>query len=140
MIAEFEELLLTNISNFSFSSIECAKLIIQSGIRHVVYYGDKYHDKREFVASRRLLDMAGVSYRYVKDKRSAKDRDREKMKNISDRVNVCSKERKCVCVWGGGLIECIDKSLIYGHVLCALFCDSRDTTQATCAQYENNQH
>lgn len=42
---------------------ECAKLIIQSGIRQVVYLGDKYHDKKEFVASRRLLDMAGVVYR-----------------------------------------------------------------------------
>lgn len=46
---------------------ECAKLIIQSGIRHVVYYGDKYHDNMEFVVSRKLMDMAGVSYRCDSD-------------------------------------------------------------------------
>eukprot|EP00123_Amoebidium_parasiticum_P007754 comp18340_c0_seq1/m.19446 comp18340_c0_seq1/g.19446 ORF comp18340_c0_seq1/g.19446 comp18340_c0_seq1/m.19446 type:complete len:237 (-) comp18340_c0_seq1:502-1212(-) len=44
-----------------FPCNECAKLIIQSGIRKVIYCSDKYHDKMEFVASRRLLDMAGVT-------------------------------------------------------------------------------
>ncbi|KAF4043379.1 Cytidine and deoxycytidylate deaminase zinc-binding region [Phytophthora infestans] len=45
-----------------FPCNECAKLIIQSGIARVVYYSDKYKSDWKFVASRRLLDMAGVQY------------------------------------------------------------------------------
>eukprot|EP00124_Ichthyophonus_hoferi_P000124 Ihof_evm14s4 gene=Ihof_evmTU14s4 len=44
-----------------FPCNECAKLIIQSGIRTVIFCSDKYHDTDEFIASRRLLDMAGVT-------------------------------------------------------------------------------
>ena len=47
-----------------FPCNECAKLIIQSGISEVVYVNDKYHDKDEMKASRKLLEMAGVKYRY----------------------------------------------------------------------------
>ena len=46
-----------------FPCNECAKLVIQSGIAEVVYVSDKYRDKPEMVASRRLLDMAGVKHR-----------------------------------------------------------------------------
>lgn len=46
-----------------FPCNECAKLIIQSGIKEVVFVSDKYHDEPLFVASRRMLDMAGVKYR-----------------------------------------------------------------------------
>ncbi|TMW66338.1 hypothetical protein Poli38472_004103 [Pythium oligandrum] len=46
-----------------FPCNECAKLIVQSGIRHIVYLSDKYHDDWKFIASRRLLDLAGVEYR-----------------------------------------------------------------------------
>ncbi|CAI5742519.1 unnamed protein product [Peronospora destructor] len=45
-----------------FPCNECAKLIIQSGILRVVYCSDKYKQDWKFVASRRLLDMAGVQY------------------------------------------------------------------------------
>ncbi|KAG1696292.1 hypothetical protein DVH05_018839 [Phytophthora capsici] len=45
-----------------FPCNECAKLIIQSGISRVVYCSDKYNQDWRFVASRRLLDMAGVQY------------------------------------------------------------------------------
>ncbi|CAI5702009.1 unnamed protein product [Peronospora effusa] len=45
-----------------FPCNECAKLIIQSGISRVVYCSDKYKQDWKFVASRRLLDMAGVQY------------------------------------------------------------------------------
>ncbi|EGZ25700.1 hypothetical protein PHYSODRAFT_480606 [Phytophthora sojae] len=45
-----------------FPCNECAKLIIQSGISRVVYCSDKYNQDWKFVASRRLLDMAGVQY------------------------------------------------------------------------------
>ena len=46
-----------------FPCNECAKLIIQSGIVEVVYASDKYHDAMPFVASRRLLALAGVRTR-----------------------------------------------------------------------------
>ena len=48
-----------------FPCNECAKLIIQSSIAEVVYVSDKYRDKPEMKASRRLLDMAGIKCRYV---------------------------------------------------------------------------
>eukprot|EP01135_Chromosphaera_perkinsii_P006956 Nk52_evm5s634 gene=Nk52_evmTU5s634 len=46
-----------------FPCNECAKLILQSGIKEVVYYSDKYADKLEFRASRHMFDVAGVKYR-----------------------------------------------------------------------------
>lgn len=46
-----------------FPCNECAKLIIQSGITKVVYASDKYHEKDEMKASRKLLDMAKVECR-----------------------------------------------------------------------------
>ncbi len=45
-----------------FPCNECAKLIIQSGITHIIYLSDKYHDTDSCRAARRMLDMAGVSY------------------------------------------------------------------------------
>ena len=45
-----------------FPCNECAKLIIQSGIKHIVYMNDKYRNSVSNVASRRMLDAAGVSY------------------------------------------------------------------------------
>lgn len=45
-----------------FPCNECAKLIIQSGIKRVYYLSDKYHDLPPFVASRKLMDLAGVEY------------------------------------------------------------------------------
>jgi dCMP deaminase len=47
-----------------FPCNECAKVIIQSGIRCVIYMSDKSHDSPATIASRKLLDMAGVIYRY----------------------------------------------------------------------------
>ena len=46
-----------------FPCNECAKAIIQSGIREVIYLSDKYADTDELYASKRMLDMAGVTYR-----------------------------------------------------------------------------
>ena len=48
-----------------FPCNECAKLVIQSGIKQVIYVSDKYHEKASMIASRRLLDLAGVKYRWV---------------------------------------------------------------------------
>lgn len=47
-----------------FPCNECAKLIIQSGIRRVVFLSDKYHAMPFMSASRRLLDMAGVEQKH----------------------------------------------------------------------------
>ena len=46
-----------------FPCNECAKAIIQSGIKEVVYLSDKYHDEVNFIASRKLFDECGVIYR-----------------------------------------------------------------------------
>lgn len=46
-----------------FPCNECTKVIIQKGIKEVIYESDKYHDQEPWVASRRMLDMAGVKYR-----------------------------------------------------------------------------
>lgn len=45
-----------------FPCNECAKLVIQSGIKRVVFCSDKYHHEDAMIASRRMLDMAGVEY------------------------------------------------------------------------------
>ena len=49
-----------------FPCNECAKLIVQVGIKEVVYLEDKYPDKDIFVAARRIFDMAGVTCRQLK--------------------------------------------------------------------------
>lgn len=41
----------------------CAKIIIQSGIKEVVYYDDKNRHKDEFKASQYMFDKAGVTIR-----------------------------------------------------------------------------
>ncbi|MDO5330507.1 MAG: dCMP deaminase family protein [Bacillota bacterium] len=46
-----------------FPCNECAKAIIQTGIKEIIYDEDKYHDHLDATASRRILDMAGVKYR-----------------------------------------------------------------------------
>lgn len=50
-----------------FPCNECAKLIIQSGIKKVVYSSDKYHDQNSFVASRRMFDSAEVLYEQMEN-------------------------------------------------------------------------
>lgn len=49
-----------------FPCNECAKAIIQSGITEVVYLSDKYHDTPSTVASRRMLNAAGVKLTQLK--------------------------------------------------------------------------
>ena len=45
-----------------FPCNECAKAIIQSGIREIVYLSDKYATTSATVASKRMLDASGVKY------------------------------------------------------------------------------
>ena len=46
-----------------FPCNECAKAIIQCGIKEIVYMEDKYAEEDNFIAAKRMLDMAGVKYR-----------------------------------------------------------------------------
>ncbi len=48
-----------------FPCNECAKLIIQSGIKEVVFLEDKYHDELSSVASRKMFDSAKIKYRQI---------------------------------------------------------------------------
>lgn len=48
-----------------FPCNECAKEIIQAGIKQVVYLSDKYADTDGTIASKRLMDACGVSYRQL---------------------------------------------------------------------------
>lgn len=48
-----------------FPCNECAKIIIQSGIKEVIYLSDKYATKDSFIASKRLFDTCGVKYRQI---------------------------------------------------------------------------
>lgn len=49
-----------------FPCNECAKALIQAGIREVIYDSDKYKNMPSSIASRRMLDAAGVKYRQYK--------------------------------------------------------------------------
>ena len=46
-----------------FPCNECAKLIIQAGIKEVVYLREKIPEEDIYIASKRLLDMAEIQYR-----------------------------------------------------------------------------
>ena len=50
-----------------FPCNECAKLIIQSGIKEVVYMSDKYEGTNENIASKRMLKSANVKWRQMKE-------------------------------------------------------------------------
>lgn len=50
-----------------FPCNECAKAIIQCGIKEVIYDCDKYCDTDATIASKRMMDAAGVKYtKYVR--------------------------------------------------------------------------
>ena len=69
--AELNAILNTNIADTSgcrlyvtlFPCNECAKLVIQSGIREIIFLSDKYRDTDSNRAARRMFDMAGVKCR-----------------------------------------------------------------------------
>lgn len=48
-----------------FPCNECAKEIVQSGIKEVIYLSDKYANTEGTIASKRIFDMCGVSYRQL---------------------------------------------------------------------------
>lgn len=53
-----------------FPCNECAKAIIQSGIKEVVYLYDKYATTAETMASKRMLESSGVKTRQFKSEKS----------------------------------------------------------------------
>ncbi|XP_055908175.1 probable deoxycytidylate deaminase [Eupeodes corollae] len=53
-----------------FPCNECTKIIIQSGIKEVIYISDKHGGKPSYHASKRMLDAVGITYRrYVPKKK-----------------------------------------------------------------------
>lgn len=52
-----------------FPCNECAKAIIQSGIKEVVYISDKYANTPSVLASKRMLEAAGVKLKKMTPKR-----------------------------------------------------------------------
>lgn len=66
--AELNAILNTSIYDISgsrlyctlFPCCECAKAILQKGIKEVIYLSDIHHDDPEYVASRKLFDVAGI--------------------------------------------------------------------------------
>lgn len=56
----------TRVYTTLFPCNECAKAIIQSGIREVVYLSDKYAGSDAVTASKRMFQMAGVAMRQYK--------------------------------------------------------------------------
>ncbi|XP_032687529.1 deoxycytidylate deaminase isoform X2 [Odontomachus brunneus] len=46
-----------------FPCNECAKIIIQSSIKTVIYMSDKYADKVQTIAAKKMFDAAGIKYR-----------------------------------------------------------------------------
>jgi dCMP deaminase len=50
-----------------FPCNECAKAIIQSGIKEVIFLSDKYKDTDSVIASKKMFNLSGVSYRKMED-------------------------------------------------------------------------
>lgn len=51
-----------------FPCNECAKAIIQAGIKEVIYYSDKYNGTDSNIVSKKLFDTCGIIYRQYKPK------------------------------------------------------------------------
>ena len=52
-----------------FPCNECAKAIVQSGIKEVIYLSDKYSNTDEVIASKRLFDACGIIYRALDEEK-----------------------------------------------------------------------
>lgn len=52
-----------------FPCNECAKVLIQSGIKEIVYLLDKYADTDPVKAAKKMFDQSGVTYRKLTIKR-----------------------------------------------------------------------
>jgi len=54
-----------------FPCNECTKVIVQAGIREIIYLSDKYENTDSVRASKIILDHAGISYRRFIPKRTS---------------------------------------------------------------------
>ncbi|MFA6846527.1 MAG: dCMP deaminase family protein [Sphaerochaetaceae bacterium] len=71
--AELNAILNSNVGNLKgctlyvalFPCNECAKAIIQAGIKNVVYLSDKYKDSDNTIASKKMFDEAKIAYRHL---------------------------------------------------------------------------
>lgn len=63
-----------------FPCNECTKTIIQLGVTEIIYASDKYHGQDEWIASRRMLELAGVRYRqfHLDERYTMRDTERVK--------------------------------------------------------------
>ncbi|MPC83239.1 Deoxycytidylate deaminase [Portunus trituberculatus] len=50
-----------------FPCNECAKVIIQAGIKTIIYASDTNKDRVSILASKKMLDLAGIEYRYIQN-------------------------------------------------------------------------
>jgi len=55
-----------------FPCNECAKEIIQSGIKEIIYLSDKYAHTEGTIASKRLCDECGITYRQLEKTQNSK--------------------------------------------------------------------
>lgn len=75
-----------------FPCNECAKVIIQAGIREVIYASDKHSERLSAKASRRLFDLAGVEMRHFAPEKDLLalplryTEDRHRADRVTDRV------------------------------------------------------
>lgn len=65
-----------------FPCNECAKGIIQLGIKEVIYLSDKYAETDAVIASKRLFDECGVKYRQL-----------DKKNQIKIEIDLCNKDK-----------------------------------------------
>ena len=72
-VCHAEENALLNANNFNkikgstlystlFPCNECAKAIIQLGVKKIVYLSDKYHDTEPMIAARKMFNAVGIEY------------------------------------------------------------------------------
>jgi dCMP deaminase len=54
-----------------FPCNECTKVIIQAGIREIVYLSDKYKDTNSVIASKIMLEKSNTSFRQFKPERES---------------------------------------------------------------------
>lgn len=72
-----------------FPCNECAKLIVQSGIKEIIYLSDKYIDTMPNKAAKRILNSAGVEYRMI-------EKPKTKIKLLNKQPNVITKVKTVV--------------------------------------------
>lgn len=62
MISNSNDLRGSTLYTTLFPCNECAKLIIQAGIKHIEYLEDKYHDTNSVKAAKLMFGSAGITY------------------------------------------------------------------------------